>query len=172
MSLVGFMNYSIRQLTADDWRVFSEIRLLALQTDPNVFGSTYEREVKFTESEWRESLSNPDSGVFVVFDEAGPVGMTGVAVYRDDPSRKTAVLWGSWLTPGARRKGLSRLLYEARIGWAGDHPSVERIIVSHRESNVASKFANQKFGFVATHTTEKVWNDGVTEKEFHYELIL
>ena len=166
------MNYSIRKLEERDWRVYLEIRLRALKTDPNVFGSNHESESKFTEREWRSRLMHPDSAVFVLFADERPVGMTGVAVDRDDPSGKTAILWGSWLAPDARGKRLSRLLYEARIGWAKNHPGVERIIVSHRESNVASKFANQNFGFVGTHTTEKTWNDGVVEREFHYELIL
>ena len=166
------MKYSIRKLEEKDWRVFSEIRLRSLQTDPSVFGSNHERESKFSESEWRSQLSNTDSAVFAVFDGERPVGMTGVAVDRDDPSRKTALLWGSWLEPSARGNGVSKLFYEARIGWARQQPGVERIIVSHRESNVASKFANQKFGFVPTHVTDKKWNDGINEKEFHYELIL
>ena len=166
------MNYCIRKLEEKDWRIFSEIRLRALQTDPEVFGSTYEREADFTEAEWRTRLNDPDSEIFAVFDDDEPVGMTGVAVDRNDPSRKTALFWGSWLRPDARGRGLSKLLYGSRIDWARNHPGVERIIVSHRESNVASKFANQKFGFVATHKSEKTWNDGVTEREFHYELIL
>jgi RimJ/RimL family protein N-acetyltransferase len=166
------MKYSVRKLEEKDWCAYSEIRLRALQTDPKVFGSNYERESKFTEAEWRSGLINPDSAVFAVFEDDRPVGMTGVAIDRDDPSRKTALLWGSWLEPDARGKGISTLLYEARIEWARQQPSVERIVVSHRESNVASKFANQKLGFVSTHETEKVWNDGLTEKEFHYELIL
>jgi len=166
------MKYSIRKLDEKDWRVFSEIRLRALQTDPRVFGSSYELESKFEAADWRTRLSNPDSAVFAVFDRERAVGMTGVSVDRHDPSRKTALLWGSWLEPDARGKGLSKLLYEARIEWATQQPGVDRIIVSHRESNVASKLANQKFGFVLTHETEKVWNDGLREKEFHYELIL
>jgi RimJ/RimL family protein N-acetyltransferase len=166
------MNYSIRKLEESDWRVYSEVRLRALKTDPHVFGSNHDRESKFTEQEWRSLLENSSSAVFVVFGGEQPVGMTGVAVDRDDPSRKTAILWGSWLEPEVRGRGLSKLLYEARIDWAKNQPGVERMIVSHRESNVASKFANQKFGFVATHTTEKTWNDGVVEREFHYELLL
>ena len=166
------MNYAVRKLEESDWRIFSEIRLRALRTDPKVFGSTYKREASFTEAKWRSRLSDPDSGIFAVFDRDKPVGITGISIHRDDPSRKTALLWGSWLRPDARGKGISKLLYEARIDWARNQPGVERIIVSHRESNAASKFANQKFGFVGTHTTEKLWNDGVTEREFHYELIL
>lgn len=47
-----------------------------------------------------------------------------------------------------------------------------RIIVSHRESNVSSKFANQKHGFRWTYDNERIWNDGLREKERFYELIL
>jgi RimJ/RimL family protein N-acetyltransferase len=166
------MQYSIQKLEEKDWRVFSEIRLRALQTDPTVFGSTYDVETKFEAADWKSRLSSPDSAVFAVFDNNRPVGMTGVGVDRNDPTKRTALFWGSWLEPDARCKGISMLLYEARIEWAKQQPGVERIIVSHRESNLASKFANQKFGFVPTHETEKVWNDGITEKEFHYELIL
>ena len=62
------------------------------------------------------------------------------------------------------------MMYKARINWAKEHPTIERIIVSHRASNVASKYANQKHGFVFTRTHEKVWSDGKTEDEVCYEL--
>lgn len=164
------MSIFIRQLTENDWREFSQVRLKALKTDPNVFGSNYEKESKQTEAEWRDFLQSKDLAVFMIFDGDAPIGMTGVAVWREDETRKTALLWGSWLEPRARGKGLSKLMYESRIEWAKAHPTVERIIVSHRASNLASKYANQKHGFVFTRTNEKVWIDGVTEDEVCYEL--
>ena len=173
------MSFSIRQLTADDWREFSRVRLKALQTDPLVFGSTYEKEAQFTEADWRSRLQPPakDSAVFMLFagDEEGeetPIGITGVSVFRDDPTGKTAILWGTWLEPDFRGKGLSKLMYRARLDWAKRHPNINRIIVSHRASNVASKYANQKHGFIFTRTHEKVWTDGATEDEVCYELYL
>jgi RimJ/RimL family protein N-acetyltransferase len=63
-------------------------------------------------------------------------------------------------------------MYKARIKWAKAHPTVERLIVTHRASNLASKFANQKHGFVFTHTHQKIWHDGVLEDEVYYELYL
>jgi len=62
------------------------------------------------------------------------------------------------------------LMYQARINWAKEQPTVEKIIVSHRASNLLSKYANQKHGFVLTHNNEKVWIDGATEDEIFYEL--
>lgn len=166
------MGISIRKLNEDDWRVFSEVRLRALRTDPQVFGSTYERESKFTEAEWRERLQSENSAIFMLFDDQTPIGMTGASVFNEDPSGQSAIFWGSWLAPDFRRKGLSELMYKTRIEWAKARPEIKRIIVSHRASNTASKFANQKHGFVFTRTHEKVWVDGKTEDEVCYELKL
>lgn len=166
------MNISIRQLSEDDWQIFSEIRLLALKTDPQVFGSNYELESKFTETDWRSRLQSKDSAIFMLFDGETPIAMTGVSVFREDPSGQTAIFWGSWLAPEYRLKGLSNLMYEKRIEWAKAQPTINRIIVSHRASNTASKFANQKHGFVFTRTHEKIWVDGKTEDEVCYELKL
>ena len=166
------MNVSIRQLNESDWRVFSQIRLKALQTDPLVFGSTYEKESQFVESDWRERLQANDSAIFMLFAEETPIGITGVSVFRDDPTKRTAIFWGSWLAPEFRGKGLSDLMYKARINWAKEHPGIQRIIVSHRASNLASKYANQKQGFVFTRTHEKTWADGAIEDEVCYELFI
>lgn len=166
------MSISIRQLSENDWRLLSEVRLKALQTDPPVFGSNYDLESNYTEAEWRSRLQSDDSAIFMLFDDETPIGMTGVSVFWDDPTKRTAILWGSWLEPHFRRKGLSNLMYQTRIEWAKAHPTVERIIVSHRASNVASKYANQKHGFIFTRTHEKIWTDGKTEDEVCYELKL
>jgi RimJ/RimL family protein N-acetyltransferase len=166
------MSISIKKLDETDWRAFSEVRLRALQTDPQVFGSNYELESKFAEADWRQRLQSTDSAIFMLFWQAAPIGMTGVSVSRDDASGKTGIFWGSWLAPEFRGRGLSALMYETRIAWARAHQSIERILVSHRASNTASKFANQKHGFVFTGTHEKVWTDGAAEDEVCYELIL
>jgi RimJ/RimL family protein N-acetyltransferase len=167
-----FMNVSIKQLTESDWRALSKIRLKALQTDPSVFGSNYEAEAKFTETDWRSRFDSDKTALFMLFEGETPVGMTGISVDRDDPTNRTAILWGSWLEPHMRGKGLSRMMYESRLNWANAHPTIERIIVSHRASNLSSKYANQKHGFSPTGITEKIWPDGVREEEFHYELKL
>ena len=164
------MNITIKQLTEADWHKFSQVRLKALLTDPKVFGSNYEAESKMPEAEWRSRLRAKDNAIFLIYKNETPIGMTGVSIDRSDPTQKTALLWGSWLEPHFRGKGLSKLMYQTRIDWAKRQPTVEKIIVSHRASNLTSKFANQKHGFVLTHKTEKIWTDGAAEDEIFYEL--
>jgi RimJ/RimL family protein N-acetyltransferase len=164
------MSITIRQLTENEWLKFSQTRLRALLTDPQVFGSNYEKESQMTEVDWRVRLRAKDNAIFLIYQNETPIGMTCVSVDRNDPTGKTALLWGSWLTPQFRGKGISELMYRTRIEWAKRQPTVEKIIVSHRASNLASERANQKHGFVATRKEEKVWTDGTTEEEIFYEL--
>lgn len=85
------MNVSIRQLTGNDWREFSQIRLTALLTDPQVFGSNYQKEAQNSEEDWRVRLRAKDNAIFLLSDDQTPIGVTCVSVDRDDPTQKTAL---------------------------------------------------------------------------------
>lgn len=158
----------VRLFTPDEWVFYRGVRLKALKTDPAVFGSAYEKEFMRPDDAWQEALARDDLGVFGIFHYGDVIGMTGIYIDSTDPA--VAGLWGSWLEPAWRGKGISEKMYEARINWAREHPSVKRIRVSHRESNTASKAANQKHGFKFTHARDKIWSDGVSEPELFYEL--
>ena len=166
------MKISIRQINENDWQDFRELRLKALRSDPKVFGSNYEREKNKSKLDWKEWVGEKHQAIFFLYDGEKLIGMTGVFIPQDTVEKSTAYLWGSWLEQGYRRKGLSELMYKARIDWAKGNPSIRRIVVSHRESNSASKFANQKHGFVESHRSQKDWVDGSTEDEVFYALTL
>ncbi len=164
------MEISIRQKNENDWQTFREIRLKALKNDPKVFGSNHEREVNKSKQDWKEWIAEASQAIFFIYDVETPIGMTGIFVPQDTVEKSKAVLWGSWLEPDYRRKGLSNLMYKARIDWAKEQPEIRRIEVSHRESNLASKYANQKHGFKLVKEEDKVWHDGVSEKDVIYSL--
>ncbi len=166
------MVFTVTQIAEDDWREFSQVRLRALLTDPSVFGSNFEKESRLTEADWREKLRAVDNAIFIVRRDGEPVGMTAASIDRNDPTKKTGIFWGSWLEPAVRGTGLSGLMNEARLNWIRVQPGVEKVLVSHRASNLASRRANQRFGFVQTHVSERPWPDRVTEREYHYELRL
>lgn len=164
------MTVTIRQSTLEDWPVIKDVRLRALQTDPGVFGSNYAREAAWNDGDWRDWAAHPDIGVFILREGGAPIGMTAISIDKYDPSKRHAILWGSWLDPTYRGRGLSHMMYEARLDWAQAHPTCDQIVVSHRASNVKSKRANQKHGFIYTHTEDQTWPDGVTEDRVFYTL--
>jgi RimJ/RimL family protein N-acetyltransferase len=160
----------VRPFLPGEWQLYRTVRLKALENDPLVFGSSFEKERDYADEKWQGDLSNPDLAVFGVFLNGAVIGMTGVAVDRNDPSKESAKLWGSWLEKDWRLKGLSRRMYVQRLAWAKAHPTVKRVTVSHRKSNAVSKRANQRHGFRFTHAEERVWHGGQKETEFFYAL--
>ena len=52
----------VRQLHPGELKLYRSIRLAALSDAPYAFGSTYEGEIAFTESRWRERASNGAEG--------------------------------------------------------------------------------------------------------------
>lgn len=152
------------------------IRLEALQSDPGVFGSNYARESGYDEATWRRWSASANKAVFLLFDGDAVVGLTGVVTMSPDPDcadsqGPTALCVASYLPPAYRGRKLSRWFYEARIAWARAQ-GYRRIVTAHRLSNLASKQANQHFGFTEIQREPHRWSDGVDEPEVVYELSL
>ncbi|MFT3693440.1 MAG: GNAT family N-acetyltransferase [Kofleriaceae bacterium] len=159
----------VRPFEPDEWARLREIRLEALQTDPGVFAGSYAASQQRPEADWRSLIEAPDRRAFGLFDGNRVVGVTGVL---PASAPRTAVLVMSFISPAYRGRGLSKLFYEARLAWLRANPLYDRVIVSHRQSNEASRRANQRFGFVPTHVESRTWPDGVVEDEPFYELHL
>jgi len=161
---------TVRQLKPEEWALYKELRLRALQADPLAFGSSHAREEGYADSEWQQRLSRPDGAVFGVFLEGAPVGMTGIAVKKDEPGK--ARLWGTWLEKALRGQGLSRRLYAARLEWARARQGISCIEISHWKSNPVSGKAALGSGFVFTHEEEALSSSGRREPQLFYELRL
>lgn len=160
----------IKQLLEHDWQFAKSIRLLALQQNPDVFLSSYDEESQYEDSVWKNQLKITDGATFGLFDDNQIIGITGVFTWRGDASGKTAILSMSFIDSAYRGKGYSRLLYDARIAWAKQQDSFDKLRVSHREGNEASRMANQSFGFELKKQEMIDWPDGTRGFEYNYEL--
>lgn len=159
--------YTIRQFSAEDMQAYRGIRLEALQLEPGVFGNSYAMEAAMTDEEWRERITNPRYARFGLFYGGELVGLT--AVIADEADGTLGYMTQSYIRAAHRGRGLSRMLYDARIKWASAS-GVKKLTIGHRGSNVASKTANQRYGFVFTHAESRVWPDGTTDDMVYYEL--
>ncbi len=165
-------DYSIRQLSAENWQEFRRIRLEALQTYPSVFLSTYENEKNQPSEWWQDWLSSSRQCAFGLYNGKELVGITGIFTWREDPSGATGVMATSYIKPEHQGKGLSAMLYEARIKRAVGYLPWEKLVISHRTGNEKSRRAMVKAGFKFTHTSQRLWPDGKEELEYHYEMDL
>jgi RimJ/RimL family protein N-acetyltransferase len=158
--------YSIRRFLPEDLALYKTIRLEALQLEPGMFGSSYAREASFTDQQWLQRINGDNSDCFGLFYGDRLIGVTGIVIDWNDPT--LALMTQSYIRREHRGKGLSRLLYEARLAWAAERPQVKRLRIGHRESNDISKAANQHYGFKYVKRESCDWPDGSREDILYY----
>ena len=170
--------FTIRPFKSDEWQDFKAIRIEALTKHPEVFGSNVQDAMAEDDQYWKDRIASTinkfPSISFVLLNYDGDIiGMTGIVTASEDPSGKTAKLCASYIRDGHKGKGLSTLFYTARIAWARAHSDqFDKIFVSHRKGNEASRRANQAFGFVFKSEAPRQWPDGTTDLEINYILKL
>ena len=109
----------VRQAVLADASALRELRLEALQLNPEAFGSEYEREAAQAVIQWDERLSSQtDNAIFVAAGRTGLAGMTGI--YRSEliKMKHNAGVWGVYVRPAWRGQGLGMRLLEASLAWA------------------------------------------------------
>ena len=157
---------TIRQLTQDEWALFRDMRLMALQSDEQYFTDSYADASTWPDTAWQERMEN--AAIFVAFDGETPVGLG--AITQED--RDTAEIWAGFVVPSHRKRGLQTRLLQARVDWARAQ-GIRNATVAHRDSNTISAQSLQSAGFAITHTKKSVRHgDGSTPKEFWYVLHL
>lgn len=138
---------TIRVAREDEWGAFREIRLATLRADPGVFGSRYEDEVERTEDEWRRRTAFPDGATFVAEVDGRWVGTaTGAAWERVSDALG---LFGMWVTPEWRGRGIGERLVQAVVAFAGERgfPQVQLLVAEPAD---APRRLYERCGFVDT----------------------
>ena len=161
------MTPNLRRFTVDDWQVYKSIRIGALEADGHFFGARIAIESALTDEQWRERLANEKVAIWGLYDEELCIGLTGAMEMREDT--KGALFIASYIRKEYRGKGFSALYYQARLDWARSM-GYKFAEVHHRRGNLASKAANQRFGFIYTHTENVPWPDGTQDDSLHYRL--
>ena len=142
------MEFQIDALTPDRWETFKSVRLRALSDTPDAFGSTLEREERFTEEDWRKRLERTDCKTFVaVSSENNPIGLiTG------GPYDEVGGLFAMWVDPSERKKGIGGSLVDAVIQWAKERDFKE-ILLDVADENLSAIYLYQSKGFSRTGVT-------------------
>ena len=161
-----------RPLGPEDWTMFRDVRLAALQSSPGMFSGTYADSLQRSAEKWQQMTSGSNHQVWGLFDDTTPIGITAVFETSTDPRGDTAMLAMSFILPAYRGRGLSRLLYDVRLAWLRQHPRFKRAVISHRQSNQAARRASLRSGFIETGRAACQWPDGTSEDEIRYELAL
>lgn len=131
-----------RELTPDDWRLWRELRLLALEESPEAFGSRLAdwQGAGDAEARWRARLESVALNVVALEgDEA--VGMvSGI----DDGDQVELI--SMYVRASARGTGVADTLIDAVVAWARER-AAERVWLSVRVANEPAKRLYRRRGF-------------------------
>jgi RimJ/RimL family protein N-acetyltransferase len=123
----------IRRLTTSDATLYREIRLEALQKNPEAFGSTFEKESVQPLSWFEAALDR--AAIFGAFLDGTLAGIAAYGVYESAKQAHKALLWSMYVRPTARNEGLGKQLVGAVLGHArGRVEQVQLSVVSENES--------------------------------------
>lgn len=172
------MLFQIIQIPRDDASVrlyverYKAIRLLALKTDPDAFGSTYARENAFADDVWYNRLANPKAATFIALQAdqvvctvtiAGPLPCTPEesspskdpwSVINSDANDVAQSHWrivGMFTHPSARGQGIAKAILAEAIQYGinearkSGKPFAGTIAVEH--DNPAALALYEKCGF-------------------------
>jgi len=145
---------TIRQVRTEDWQLVKQIRLQALSDSPNAFLETVEKAMEMPDDQWlertRQNAEGLSSTCWLAFLDDQAVGIAvGVRNSRGDSSPPELV--SMWVAPGARGRGLGRLLVEGVALWARQSGASElRAEVTAQNRQVAEFYLRLGFHEILT----------------------
>jgi ribosomal protein S18 acetylase RimI-like enzyme len=133
----------IRRLGPADSGDYRTIRLKALETAPEAFGSVHAVEAARPLSDFAERLES--SVVFGAYTAGDIVGMAGLKQETGPRDSHKGFVWGFYVEPDMRGQGVGAALMEALIACASD--LVEQLTLAVVSTNEAAIALYEKFGF-------------------------
>ncbi|MFS0688319.1 GNAT family N-acetyltransferase [Sporosarcina sp. 179-K 8C2 HS] len=137
----------IRKLCPEDAEAYFQIRLEALYTNPEAFGSSYEEEKKQTADKYKERFGPADSFTFGAFDESKLIGVITLLTEKTKKMKHRATIVAMYVTPEKRGKGVAKTLMNEAINKARSLEGIEQVYLTVVNSNVAAKNLYFSLGF-------------------------
>jgi ribosomal protein S18 acetylase RimI-like enzyme len=160
---------TLRKLTPGEVHAYRGLRLHGLQESPAAFGASFAqesaRDLAFFEN---RTAATKDQWILGAFDEARLCGVVGFA--RDDGPKTShkGLIWGMYVHPGWRRKGVGRRLMEAMLAELDALPGLRWVRLSVTAGNDGAQRLYESFGFaVYGEEPEVLWVNGVFYAERH-----
>jgi len=174
-SYFGGMRMELRQLVAEDASAYWELRLEALKTSPEAFGTSYEEAIQRDNpiERVKGNLKVKGNYTFGAFDQFKLVGMVTLTQENNLKMKHRANIFAMYVSPIGRGKGIGKALLKLAIEQAKDSRQIEKINLSVVTSNKAAKNLYLQLGFKVFGTEDMALKVGDTYYgEHHMSLIL
>jgi len=163
------MSVEIRSLGPADAGAFQALRLRGLRECPTAFASSYEEEYGNELAVVAERLvEGPNHAILGAFDGSTLIGVVGLQRERPTKLAHKAHLWGMYVAPEFRRKGVGRRLVEQALKRASAMDGVRQVNLSGNANNPAAIALYEALGFRSFGVERGfILVDGVLHDEMH-----
>jgi ribosomal protein S18 acetylase RimI-like enzyme/8-oxo-dGTP pyrophosphatase MutT (NUDIX family) len=162
----------VRRLRPEDGEAFIALRREALEREPFAFSSSAEEDRALSLDFLRRTLAGTNQAIFGGF--AGTlVGSAGVYQDTQRKAAHKAHVWGVYVAPPHRRRGLGRSLMTAVLQFARGLPGVSQVHLGVADRGRAALALYERLGFVTWGTEPAALRIGdETAAEHHMVLTL
>lgn len=139
----------IRVLGESDIDMYFALRLRGLKTNPEAYGSTYERERQFTFDEKATRIRATDNKfVLGAFESGGSlIGIVTFVRNEGMKERHKGNIFGMYVAPENRRQGVGKALICKLLENAGQLPRLEQVHLAVVSENASAKSLYWSLGF-------------------------
>ena len=159
---------SVRSLGEDEWEQYRAVRLSALEESPEAFAATLGEEQAYDEAFWRMRMRRSQRLVAENAEQAVGVASVGQA---DDGNPRVAELFGLWVAPDLRGRGVATLLVQAGADVARGQGRTHLAYWVGTDNGRAVAFASG-FGFRPTDTRRPMRVRGGEAEEEEIAMVL
>lgn len=153
------------------WEDYKNLRLEALQKEPQAFGSSYEKEKLYSDDRWQENLNQcqKHDGQWIVFASDGTqlVGMLGAYQTEEAKKNNTAEIIAVYVKEAFRGKGIAKMLMNKLLDDLKQSHLVSARLAVSIEQNAALALYD-RFGFLIIKEDNIMLGDG----KYHDEYIM
>lgn len=141
---------TIRRIRPEEGPALRAVRLAALASDPEAFGSTIDEEARHPGEHWarraRAGAESDTDAIFFLLDESNPPhGMVGAFTHE-----RSRYLWGMWVAPERRGHGAGERLLKTVLGWCREHPGEKPVRLDVNPNQKAALRMYERHGFRPT----------------------
>ncbi len=140
--------FTIHRALPEDWQRLRALRLRALRTDPDAFGSTLAQALAFPEQRWRDQMTDPATTFFIAALDRTDIGLARLSI-RDG----LAGLYSMWVAPESRGLGVGEALVNRVIAEA-DSLGHSCLFLEVIDSNRDAVRLYERCGFIPTGRTQ------------------
>jgi len=165
-----FKNNGIEIITLpiEKWYEYRDIRLKALKNNSQAFLSPYKKESLYSDTKWKQRLQSAKKGtnslMYFARQDNTLVGMIGSYRNKDDLKNHSAQIWGVYVEPEQRGKGIAKALMSTLINKLSKNVEIITVKLNVNIDQEHAKKLYEHFGFKSFDTISQVLGDGVAHQ--------